>query len=92
MSCPLFLHYLFAVLSGLFMLGGFTVVCPGSFVKCPTRARLECMAQNEAMLTLSGWGCLCLSTWSSHGLLSSIINSFRVLKVGYLGRFDFYRN
>ena len=65
--------------------------CPGSFVDCPTGARLECIVLNEVLLSLSGLGCLCVSIWSSVGLLPSITISPTVLYVGYLGRFvDFY--
>ena len=74
-----------SILSGLFI-GIFTVVCS-------TGARLECVVLKGAMVSLlgSGPGCLCMvfSTWSVLGLLSSIIISFSVIRIGYLGGFDF---
>ena len=41
---------------------GFVLVCPENFVKCPTGARLECIALNEAIHYLSCSSYLWLST------------------------------
>ena len=57
------------------------------FVECPTGVRLECTVLNEGKLSLSGSGCLCVSTWSSFGLLSSIATVFSLLNIRYLGGF-----
>ena len=77
-----------AYLVFLCFVGGGLLWCGhGSFVECSTGARLEHTILNKAMLSLLGTACLCLSTWLSLGLLSSITISFTVLRLGYLGGF-----
>ena len=70
---------IYDVLSLVFIKVEFTVYC--TFVEYPTGPRLECTVLKEAMLCL----CLLFSTWSSHGLLSSLRISFIALRVDYLG-------
>ena len=67
------------------------MVCPGSFVECPTGTRLDCKFLKGPMLSLSGSGSLCLmfSTLSLLGLPSSVIISSSVPRNRYFGGFDF---